>query len=146
MPLAARAPDLVLVGQLRLVLVRLVRRTRKRSGTGLTPSQLSALSTIERHGSLRLGRLGELEQVTKSTVTRLVSRLEQEGILARVADEEDGRSSRVELTDAGRRLMDKANSRADAYLARQIDALTSDEQARLFAAVPVLQRLLDARA
>jgi DNA-binding IclR family transcriptional regulator len=43
---------------------------------------LSALSTIERHGSLRLGRLAEAEQINKSTVTRLVANLEARGVFS----------------------------------------------------------------
>ncbi|MDQ3592987.1 MAG: MarR family transcriptional regulator [Actinomycetota bacterium] len=143
---AAGAVDAVAVGSLRLVLVRLVRRTRKHSDLGLTPSQLSALSTVDRHGPLRLGRLAELEQITKSSVTRLVARLEEEGILARIADSDDGRSSQVQLTDKGRRLMREGNVRADAYLGRQIAALTPEEQGRLFSVIPVLQRLLETKA
>jgi DNA-binding MarR family transcriptional regulator len=140
------AVDLEAVEQLRLSLVRLARRLRKRAGTGLTPSQLSALSTIERRGPVRLGRLGELEQINKSSVTRLVAKLEASGLIVREPDADDARSSLVRLTDEGRGLMAESSERADAYLARQIAALTPDEQRRLLSAVPVLQRLLEVKA
>jgi DNA-binding MarR family transcriptional regulator len=58
---------------------RLSRRLRKHARLQLTASQMSALTTVERHGELRLGELGRLEQVGKSTMTRLVSKLADAG-------------------------------------------------------------------
>ena len=52
---------------------RLSRRLRKRADLHLTASQISALTTVERHGELRLGELARLEQIGKSTMTRLVA-------------------------------------------------------------------------
>jgi DNA-binding MarR family transcriptional regulator len=131
------------VEQLRLSLFRLSRRLRKRSEIGLTPSQQSAMSTIERHGPVRLSRLGELEQINKSSVTRLVAKLEARGLIARLPDTDDGRSWQVELTPAGRRLTEESSMRADTYLARQIAALPAGDQRRILEVIPVLQRLLD---
>lgn len=139
---AAGAVDLATVEQLRLSLFRLSRRLRKRSQTGLTPSQQSAMSVIERHGPVRLNRLGELEQITKSSVTRLVAKLEERGLIARLPDPDDGRSWQVALTPAGRRLMEESAHRADEYLAAQIAALPAGDQRRILEVVPVLQRLL----
>jgi DNA-binding MarR family transcriptional regulator len=140
---AARAVDLATVEQLRLSLFRLSRRLRKRSEIGLTPSQQSAMSTIERHGPVRLSRLGELEQINKSSVTRLVAKLEARGLIARLPDADDGRSWQLALTPAGRRLMDESSMRANTYLARQIAALTAGDQRRILEVIPVLQRLLE---
>jgi DNA-binding MarR family transcriptional regulator len=140
---AAEAVDLATVEQLRLSLFRLSRRLRKRSEIGLTPSQQSAMSTIERHGPVRLSRLGELEQINKSSVTRLVAKLEARGLIARLPDADDGRSWQLALTPAGRRLMDESSMRANTYLARQIAALTAGDQRRILEVIPVLQRLLE---
>ncbi|HEX6233717.1 MAG TPA: MarR family transcriptional regulator [Jiangellaceae bacterium] len=137
------AVDLASVEQLRLSLFRLSRRLRKRSQTGLTPSQQSAMSAIERHGPVRLTRLGELEQINKSSVTRLVAKLEARGLIARLPDADDGRSWRVDLTPTGRRLMEQSAERADSYLAGRIAALPAGDQRRILDVIPVLQRLLE---
>ena len=139
---AAEAVDLATVEQLRLSLFRLSRRLRNRSQTGLTPSQQSAMSVIERHGPLRLTRLGELEQINKSSVTRLVAKLEARGLITRVPDPADGRGRQVALTRAGRRLMEESAQRADRYLADQLAALSPSDRRRILEAVPALQRLL----
>jgi DNA-binding MarR family transcriptional regulator len=134
------------VTPLRLVTHRLARRLRKHSGAGLTPSQLSALSTLERHGAIRIGQLATREQISKSSVTRLVAKLETLGLVERRPDADDGRSSYVDLTDQGQELLTSSSHRADAYLSRQVAALSQDDQQRLLAALPVLERLLDAKA
>lgn len=127
---------------MRRAVLRLHRRLRKHSNAGLTPSQLSALSTLERHGEMPIGRLAEREQITKSSVTRLAAKLEAMGLVRRELDANDSRSWRVDLTDDGRQLLAASSARADAYLARQIAALPADDQQRLLAAAPVLERLL----
>jgi DNA-binding MarR family transcriptional regulator len=137
------ATDLATVGRLRLAVLRLSRRIRQHADTGVTPSQFSALSTIRRHGPLRLGELADRERIRKSSVTRLVAKLQADGYAECLPDPDDGRSSRVSLTADGRQLLDDSAQRAEAYLARQFATLTPDEQRRLAAALPALERLLD---
>lgn len=134
------------VEPLRQAVIRLARRMRKHSAVGLTPSQLSALSTLARHGPLRVGDLAAREQIGKSSVTRLVARLEALRLIARHSDSADGRSWRVELTDAGRELLTTSSEKANAYLSRQVAALSAADQRRLLEALPALERLLDVKA
>ena len=134
------------VAPLRLLTLRLARRLRKHAGTGLSPSQQSALTTLERRGPMRVGELARREHISKSSVTRLVARLEQLALVERRKDERDGRSWCVELTDRGSELLASSSRRADAYLARQVAILAPDDQRRLLDALPVLERLLDAKA
>ena len=137
---------LAAVAELRLVLLRLGRRIRQQADSGLSPSQLSALSAIARHGPLRLGDLARRERIGKSSVTRVVAKLESKGNIERQSDPDDGRCARVVVTRSGQQLLEESGRRADAYLARQVAALTPEEQERLQSAIPVLQRLLDVRA
>ena len=131
------------MARLRLSILRLARRIRQRADIGLTPSQLSALSTVERHGALRPGELAHYERIGKSTVTRLLANLEAQGNLQRLPDPDDGRSTYVALTDQGSDLLKSFSEEADAYLARQVAALTPDEQRRLVDAIPVLEHILE---
>jgi DNA-binding MarR family transcriptional regulator len=125
---------------------RLSRRMRKRAQLQLTASQMSALTTVERHGELRLGELTRLEQIGKSTMTRLVAKLEDEGYIERRVDPNDGRGFLVSLTDHGASVLRTAAARQHAYLARQLDALDVTDREVLVAAAPVLERLLAVKA
>ena len=62
--------------RLRVALARLSRRLRRHELAGLTPTQLAALATIEKAGPMRLGDLAAAEGIAPSTLTRLVTALE----------------------------------------------------------------------
>ena len=112
----------------------------------LTQPQISALTTVERHGELRLGELARLEQIGKSTMTRLVSKLEDAGYLHRWVDRSDGRVSLVTVTDHGADVLRAARARQQAYLLRQFEALDVADQAALLASVAALEKLLAVKA
>jgi DNA-binding MarR family transcriptional regulator len=125
---------------------RLSRRLRKHAQLDLTASQMSALTTIEKHGELRLGELTSLEQIGKSTMTRLVAKLADTGYVQRRVDPSDGRGFLVSLTDHGAAALSTAASRQRVYLTRQLDALNAADREVLLAAAPVLEQLLAVKA
>src|ERR1700743_3314022 len=89
------------VTRLRVAIARLSRRLRRHEIAGLTPTQLAALSTVERSGPLRLGDLAAAEGIAPSTLTRLVSVLEEYGYVKRDADPNDARASTLAITLKG---------------------------------------------
>src|SRR5919205_1287050 len=93
--------ELDLATRLRLAITRLNRRLRRQSGAQLTPSQASALSSIERLGPLTLGELSAVEDVRPPTMTKVVADLEEQGLVRRHTDPRDRRIARVETTDEG---------------------------------------------
>ncbi|MFE5839009.1 MarR family winged helix-turn-helix transcriptional regulator [Arthrobacter sp. NPDC056493] len=139
-------PDDPPVDSLRLAVGRLARRLKKHSGSDLTPAQMSALTSLRRQGCVRMGRLAELEDISRPTATRLIGMLQDMGLAQRVHDTADARSCMVELTPDGDRFLASASLRADEYLARQISALQPDDQRRILEALPALQRLLANKA
>src|SRR5204863_10052986 len=82
-------------GRLRLSATRLARRLRQEADAGLTPSMLSALAVIDCEGPLTLGALADHERVAPPSVTKLVDRLEAEGLVVRSRDADDRRVTRV---------------------------------------------------
>ena len=125
---------------------RLSRRLRKHAQMDLTASQMSVLTTVEKHGVLRLGELTRVEQVGKSTMTRLVAKLAEAGYLERLVDPSDGRGSLVSLTDHGAAALRAAAARQHAYLGRQLDALDAADREMLLAVAPALEKLLAVKA
>ena len=123
--------------------MRLARRLRQQAEHDVTPSMLSALSTIERLGPLTLGRLAELERVRPPTVTRIVARLEEDELVARTVDESDHRVARVRLTRRGKALVQNARNRKDALLADKLRGLSRAEIDAVERAVTVIEQLLE---
>jgi DNA-binding MarR family transcriptional regulator len=132
-----------LADRLRLVVTRLARRLRQQSGVGESPTQLSALATVERRGSITLGALAEAERVKPPTMTAAVTRLEADGLLARQVDESDRRIVRVTITPTGRKLLARNRSRKTAELERRLLRLSPEDRRTLDRAVAVLDRLLE---
>jgi DNA-binding MarR family transcriptional regulator len=129
--------------RLRLAIARTARRLRQEAGEELSPSQTTALATIDRHGPLTPSELAVRERIQRPTVTRIVARLEESGLVQRTRDPQDGRSSLVALTPAGRELLARGRTRKDAYLARRLRELDAEERATLQRAAAILERLLE---
>lgn len=140
-----RADDTTdLAGRLRLANARLFRRLRQQSDTGLSPSQQSALASIEVHGPVTLGDLAVVEQVTPPTVTKVISRLEEDGLVVRTVDATDRRIVRASITAEGRRRLEHSRVRRNAFLAARLDELGPDAVRRLGATIDVLEDLAGA--
>ena len=76
-----------------MAIARLSRRLRRHELAGLTPTQLSALATVERAGPLRLGDLAAAEGIAPSTLTRMVTALEERDYVDRGPVPGDARAS-----------------------------------------------------
>lgn len=130
-----------MAARLRLVVTRLARRMRQETDTGLSPTLLATLATIEAAGPLTLGDLAARERVAPPTITRAVAGLESEGLVTRRVDPDDRRVARVEVTPAGRRLLERARTRKNAWLARRLRELPPEDRERLAEVVTSLERL-----
>lgn len=144
MPTTAATTDLA--ARLRLAVARTARRLRQEAGGGLSPTLSAALATIDRHGPLTPSELADRERIQRPTATRLVARLEQEGLVARTVDPADRRSSLLAVTPEGRALLTALRTRKDAYLAQRLRRLDAEERATLARASELLERLLEDEA
>src|SRR5829696_1157794 len=115
--------DQELATRLRLALARGARRLRQEAGSDLSPSLTSALATLERHGPLTPSELAARERVQRPTVTRIICRLEEAGLVTRAADPGDRRSALITVTGAGRSLLATVRTRKDAFLSARLEAL-----------------------
>jgi DNA-binding MarR family transcriptional regulator len=138
------APDTAIdAARLRVAIARLSRRLRRHVLAGLTPTQLSALATVERAGPLRLGDLAAAEGIAPSTLTRLVTALEERGYVDRCPVPGDARASTLAITPAGRAVLERIRQESTSVLADSLRTLTSDQLATLAAALPALEQLAD---
>ena len=132
--------------ELRLAVGRLARKVRLSETSGLTPSQLSALATIDQIGRARLCDVAAAEGVSAPTATRIVSAIEKLGLVARADDSEDRRATRVALTPAGRAALRRIRTNRTAFLQQRLHRLDEQDLAVLRAALPVLIALSEDEA
>ena len=129
---------------LRIAIVRTARRLRQEAAaetSGLTPTSVAALATIERHGPLTPSEIAEIERVKRPSITRTLGCLEREGLIERAADPADGRSSLVSVNAAGRERLRRLRGRKNAYLARRMRDLSAEEVETLERAAEILERM-----
>src|SRR4051812_14890776 len=105
----------------------MARRLRQEAGADLSPSQTAALATIERHGPLTPSELATRERVQRPTVTRVLGRLEEVGLVERAVDPDDRRCSLLSISPAGRALLENARTRKDLYLATRLESLDAED-------------------
>ena len=132
-----------LAGRLHLAVTRLSRRMRQEAGSGLSPSAMSALAAIDRHGAPSLGELAASEGIRPPSITATVAALEAQGLVVRELDPSDRRISRVRTTVRGRAQLQRSRTRKTAYLAARLSGLEEDELRVLDRAAGILERLLD---
>lgn len=79
---------------------------------------LVLLFPLARLGPLRQGALADLVHADPSTVSRHVAVLVEQGLVLRVADESDGRASRLHVTEAGHEALEVLRREREAHLAQ----------------------------
>jgi DNA-binding MarR family transcriptional regulator len=127
---------------LRDAIARLNRRLRRTRPLGeLTQTQLSALTSLDLAGALTPRELAEAERVQPPTMTGIVGRLEERGLVQRVPHPTDGRQVILSTTASGRSVLARNGRARDAWLGRQIAALATDERETLWRAVQIVHRI-----
>jgi DNA-binding MarR family transcriptional regulator len=114
-------------------------------GTGssrVSRAQVSVLRVLRDEGPRRISELADAEHVAQPTITKLVVRLEQEGLVTRVADPDDGRAVLVGITPAGRSQLKQMSAAAAAALSKRLEALDATDRAALADALPALEKLI----
>ncbi len=82
--------------------------TKHIKNMGLTMTQFDVIATLGNQPPMTCKELGEKTLILKGTMTGVLERLEQKGLIAKIPNAEDGRSYRIGLTKAGERLFKKA--------------------------------------
>lgn len=106
---------------------------------GITHPQYLVLLALWEHERLSLGNLATLLHQDASTLSPLIKRLEQQGLLARQRSAADERRLDITLTDAGRALRTRALE-VPPQMAQRLD-MTEDELRELHGS---MIRLIDA--
>lgn len=135
-------PELDESVRLEMVLLRLSRHLRTiDAGSGLTPAELSALSAIVRGGPVRPSDLAVHEGRNPTMVSRLLTRLVEDGSIRRQDDPTDGRGALFVATSRGRLLHRQVRAARAAVVASHLGCLPANQRQQISAAVPALEAL-----
>ncbi|QBJ98712.1 MarR family transcriptional regulator [Rhodococcus sp. ABRD24] len=125
-----------------MALGRISRQVDRQTSRGeLTKTQFSILTTAVRRGPIRASEMAEIETLNPTMLSRMIGKMETDGLLTRSADPDDGRAVVVSATPDGvalhTQLRDKRTQLFAEYLAQLPKAETQD----LLHALPALEAL-----
>lgn len=130
---------------LRTTIGVLCRRFRPLAASaGLSPTQVAVLSTLVGLGSARPSDLAAADSLNPTMLSRVVGKLEADGLIERMADPLDKRSSTLKATSAGLEVHHRLQARCRAALGEALGSLSAEHRAGIAHAMPALQALADA--
>jgi DNA-binding MarR family transcriptional regulator len=111
----------------------------------LSASAAFVMNRVCREGPIRLTTLAAREGVSQPSMTQLIQRLERLGLVARLADPDDGRAALIGITEDGQTLLNDRKRMRRERLKALMATLTPEEESALWlaarVALPALHRL-----
>jgi len=113
----------------------------RKSGSNLTPSQARVIFTIGATDGMTCKEIGDITLITKGTLTGVVDRLEEKGLVERWSVEGDGRKTIVALTRRGQRVYEKEFPRHIDFLKEKFDGLSARDRKQAIALLEKIRAL-----
>ncbi len=107
----------------------------------LSPSDYSILGALRRAGGTRTLEPGDLYSAlgcTPGGLTKMIARLERQGLVQRLTDREDGRRARIRLTQKGASVERKAGTEYADSANRLLSKLSTEDLEQVSAALVLL--------
>jgi DNA-binding MarR family transcriptional regulator len=143
--IAKSAGTTEVASNLRVALMRMVRRLKRETDGEHSVSVVAALGSLNSRGPFTLSEWAEAEEVSRPSMTVMAGNLLSQNLIAKEPDPDDGRLVRVHITNAGKRVLEQSRTRRNAYLAKRLGALSSDELRILDEAATILLRMVEER-
>jgi len=114
------------------LMMALGRRIRQRQpGDEIDYSAFPLLKLLSHQGPMRLSALASVLGLDASTVSRHARQLEDRGLLERTGDPDDGRASRVAVSEQGNACLAKGFETRRQLLTHALDGWTDEERETL---------------
>ncbi|MEJ6949476.1 MarR family winged helix-turn-helix transcriptional regulator [Natronospora cellulosivora (SeqCode)] len=110
---------------------------------GITLAQCQALVEIGRAKSISLKQLAELLNLEKSTVSRTVNSLVENGYVERRTDPEDRRYIKISLSKDGEKLFTTIESDMDRYFEIIFNSLPENKKDQVLESLELLLKAVD---
>lgn len=108
---------------------------------GLTPPQFDLIATLGNQRPMTCKDLGKKTLITKGTLTGVLDRLEEKGLVSRSVNLEDARSQLVGLTKEGQHLFEQIFPQHLDHLNKAFKKLSAREIDELQAALKKLRKI-----
>jgi DNA-binding MarR family transcriptional regulator len=135
--------SMAVADRLRPTLLRLGNELRREKIAGVSPHQVGLLVSIKYTPGVTVGELAAGERVSTAAMSKRVSRLERDRLVARTKSEDDRRRVGLTLTEEGQRTLRRVRSRRTAWLASRLSGLSPAELSAVEDAAEPLARLLE---
>ena len=120
----------------------LTRLIIRQLGGELSRTELGLLKTLG-GGSRRITELAELEGLAQPTITILIKQLEEQGLVTRTRQSDDGRVVLVSLTDSGNVALEDYRGKLRAVLGGHLAEISDEQVEALATATETLAQLVD---
>jgi MarR family transcriptional regulator for hemolysin len=98
---------------------------------GISRAQWTVLMRLDRFEGLKQSELAEVLELAPISLTRLLDRLAENGLIERRPDPNDRRANRLYLTPAARPLLEKLTALGEDVMAEVLDGLDEGARERL---------------
>jgi len=98
---------------------------------GLSPGQPKILAYLIQHDRCKQRELADYYNIEAATVSRLLSNMEEKGLVRRESREGEKRASTVAITDAGRRVFARMQVHFQKVERRELAGFSKEEEALL---------------
>ncbi len=109
--------------------------------TDLTVSQADVLFTLGNTDGLTFKEIGEQTLITKGTLTGVIDRMEEKGLIVRIVMPEDRRCTKVLLTAKGNKLFQKEFPRQITHIKQRFDRMDKATQKQALESLKKLHKI-----
>lgn len=108
--------------------------------TGLSMPQFSVMMQLHHRGNCAIGDISERFDITNAAASQLVDKLVQGGFIKREEDPQDRRARMLNLTDKGRKLVQRGIQERYRWMNDLSGKLSAEERAKVTEALNIMTR------
>ncbi len=110
--------------------------------SGFTFPQLSVISILSKNGKQKVSDISEKMGLSDSTVSGILDRLEQKGIIERKRNKEDRRVVKIYLSKGSQEICQKYHRKREEYFAHLLKKLSEQEINDIIKGLEILNRVV----
>ncbi len=134
----------VLVALRRIMRATSLHSRKLGKSVGITVPQMVVIRAVGGRGRLTASEVARAVSLSQATVTTILNRLEERGLLTRERSAVDRRRVNLQLTEAGQKIFHEAPLPLQDVFCRRFDTLPQWEQHQVVAALTRVAEMMDA--